>query len=98
MRTPEILTTRFELQQVAKQSNYFAKQNFGHEQPTIHKCYRCFRPILALQFLKEVLEGSMPMLPYFSIPMVDVRDVIEAHLMALTHEKAPGKARGSVHA
>ena len=40
----------------------------------------------------------MPMLPYFSIPMVDVRDVIEAHLMALTHEKAPGKAPGSVHA
>ena len=34
---------------------------------------------------------KMPALPYVSIPLVDVRDVAEAHLQAVKVSKAAGK-------
>ena len=44
-----------------------------------------------LQFFKELLNATMPMLPYFTMAIVDVRDVVDAHVLALTHEKVPGE-------
>ena len=32
------------------------------------------------------------MLPHFTLPMVDLRDVLDLHVLALTHEKAPGES------
>ena len=42
------------------------------------------------QVLQKLLERQMPMLPRINFPMVDVRDVAEAHVRAMTLPEAAG--------
>lgn len=41
--------------------------------------------------IQRMLKGEMPMLPDLILPYVDVRDVSEAHVTAMTAERAAGK-------
>jgi dihydroflavonol-4-reductase len=45
----------------------------------------------SLELIKEIMAGPYPALPNASYPVVDVRDVAEAHVKALTAERAGGK-------
>ena len=41
--------------------------------------------------IQHLLEGKIPALPDLYIPIVDVRDVASAHILAMTHPHAPGE-------
>lgn len=45
----------------------------------------------SLEAVKKLLEGSMPGLPRLGFPVVDVRDVADAHVKALTHPGIDGE-------
>jgi dihydroflavonol-4-reductase len=45
----------------------------------------------SLEAVKKLLEGSMPGLPRLGFPIVDVRDVADAHVKALTHPGIDGE-------
>lgn len=47
-------------------------------------------PGTSAQIVKRMLDGSMPALPRISFAIVDVRDVAEAHLLAMTAPEAGG--------
>ena len=56
-----------------------------------------FGPILgpdystSIELVKRLLEGAVPGLPRLSFGVVDVRDVADLHLLAMTHPAAPGQ-------
>jgi len=56
-----------------------------------------FGPVLdldlpaSIELLKRMLDGSMPGFPRLSFGVVDVRDVAELHLRAMTHPDAKGE-------
>ncbi|MBL8549620.1 MAG: aldehyde reductase [Hyphomonadaceae bacterium] len=45
----------------------------------------------SIQLIKRLLEGAMPGLPRFAFGLVDVRDVAELHLRAMTQPEAAGQ-------
>jgi dihydroflavonol-4-reductase len=45
----------------------------------------------AMDFLKRIITGKMPMLPKSATVMSDVRDIATIHVLALENEKANGK-------
>jgi dihydroflavonol-4-reductase len=45
----------------------------------------------SLEAVKKLLEGSMPGLPRLGFPVVDVRDLADAHVKALTHPGIDGE-------
>ena len=54
-------------------------------------------PILEADFgasavvVKKLLEGAFPGTPKIGFPITDVRDVVDLHLLAMTHSKAAGE-------
>jgi dihydroflavonol-4-reductase len=45
----------------------------------------------SIEIVKKILEGSLPMLPNLGFPLIDVRDVADAHVKAMTAPGAPGQ-------
>ncbi|MEY2982123.1 MAG: hypothetical protein RL562_2350 [Planctomycetota bacterium] len=45
----------------------------------------------SMRMIEQMLRGKMPMVPRMAFPMVDVRDVAELHVRALTEPKAAGQ-------
>ena len=45
----------------------------------------------SIEIVKKLLEGSLPGLPRFGFPLVDVRDIADLHLRAMTHPAATGE-------
>ena len=45
----------------------------------------------SLEAVKKLLDGSMPALPNFSFPLVDVRDLAHLHVLAMTAPQAAGQ-------
>ena len=45
----------------------------------------------ANHIIQRLLKGEMPAVPNLFIPVVDVRDVARAHVLAMTHRKAAGE-------
>ncbi|TWI69247.1 nucleoside-diphosphate-sugar epimerase [Pseudoduganella lurida] len=45
----------------------------------------------ANQVIQRMLDGAMPAMPNLFIPIVDVRDVAGAHILAMTHADAAGE-------
>lgn len=55
---------------------------------------------VSLEVMKRLLDGSLPGLPAFGWPLVDVRDIADLHLRAMTNPKAAGErfiGAGSFH-
>ena len=45
----------------------------------------------SIEIVKKLLEGSLPGLPRFGFPLVDVRDIADLHVRAMTHPAAAGE-------
>ena len=45
----------------------------------------------SIDIVKKLMDGSMPGLPAFGWPLVDVRDIADLHLRAMTSPNAPGQ-------
>lgn len=45
----------------------------------------------SISLIKALLDGSPPVLPKLNFPLVDVRDVVDLHMRALTHPDAAGQ-------
>lgn len=45
----------------------------------------------SIEIVKKLLEGSLPGLPRFGFPLVDVRDIADLHVKAMTHPAAAGE-------
>lgn len=45
----------------------------------------------SIEIVKKMLEGSLPGLPRLGFPLVDVRDIADLHLRAMTHPAAAGQ-------
>lgn len=45
----------------------------------------------SMSMIEQMLRGKIPMLANVAIPMVDVRDVANVHVQAMTHAKAAGQ-------
>lgn len=45
----------------------------------------------SIQLIKKMMDGSMPGYPRLAFGLVDVRDVADLHLRAMTHPAAPGE-------
>ena len=45
----------------------------------------------SMSMIEQMLRGKVPMLANVAIPMVDVRDVANVHVQAMTHTKAAGQ-------
>ena len=61
-------------------------------------CGFCFGPSLttastsySVQFMRSLIDGTTPMVPEIYVPMVDVRDVAKAHVLAATTPTASGR-------
>lgn len=56
-----------------------------------------FGPVLGpdysetIEIIKRMLDGTLPAVPRLSITMVDVRDVVDLHVRAMTHPAANGQ-------
>ena len=44
----------------------------------------------SMTMMRDMIAGKMPMVPNVAFPMVDVRDVAQLHLSAMTHPEAAG--------
>ncbi|MFI9486129.1 SDR family oxidoreductase [Promicromonospora sp. NPDC052451] len=49
------------------------------------------RPSASVGLVKAMLTGQMPLVPVMYFGVVDVRDVVDAHLRAMVHPKAAGE-------
>jgi dihydroflavonol-4-reductase len=45
----------------------------------------------SLEAIKKLLDGSIPALPRFGFSVVDVRDIAQLHLLAMTAPSAAGQ-------
>lgn len=54
--------------------------------PNLNKCHFSSGDVI-----RQFVDGSIPMYPLVSMPIVDVRDVAEAHLQAILKPEAVGK-------
>lgn len=45
----------------------------------------------SIEIVKKMLEGSLPGMPRLGFPLVDVRDIADLHVRALTHPAAAGQ-------
>ena len=45
----------------------------------------------SIDIVKKLMDGSLPGLPRFGWPLVDVRDIAEAHVLAMLSDKASGQ-------
>ncbi|GFN91252.1 NADPH-dependent aldehyde reductase ari1-like isoform x2 [Plakobranchus ocellatus] len=61
-------------------------QPVGIQGPVLHK-----NPGASVDVCIKLMNGEFPMLPKFYFPLVDVRDVAEAHIRCLEVEEAGGK-------
>ncbi|KPM87300.1 NAD-dependent epimerase [Vibrio alginolyticus] len=52
----------------------------------------------SMTMIDQMLRGKIPMLANVAMPMVDVRDVANAHVQAMTHAKAAGQRILASHA
>jgi nucleoside-diphosphate-sugar epimerase len=56
-----------------------------------------FGPVLTMdslgsvQFIQRLIDGRMPRVPRIGLNIVDVRDVVEAHILAMTRPEAAGQ-------
>lgn len=76
--------------------DFIAREGGGLELAVVNPVF-VFGPVLApdyspsIQIIKRMLDGSMPGLPRMMLTVVDVRDVADLHLRAMTHPAARGE-------
>jgi dihydroflavonol-4-reductase len=76
--------------------DWIAREGGGIEMATIHPC-GTFGPILSRTFgtsvslVESFLNGKIPAIPQLGFNVVDVRDVADLHLLAMTHADASGQ-------
>lgn len=76
--------------------DFIAREGGGLELAAVNPVY-VFGPVLApdyspsIQIVKRLMDGSMPGFPNFLLNVVDVRDVADLHLLAMTHPAAKGE-------
>lgn len=75
----------------------FMKRDGGRMELTVINPMAIFGPTLGRrlstghQLIKQLMDGSMKILPRVDFGIVDVRDVADLHLRAMTHPKAAGE-------
>ena len=76
--------------------DWIAKEGDGLEMATVHPC-GIYGPILSkhyatsIQLVEWCLNGSVPALPQIGFGVIDVRDVADLHIRAMTNTKAKGE-------
>ena len=75
----------------------FMKREGGSLELTVINPVGIFGPVLgkdfssSIQLVVRILSGKMPKIPKLHFGMVDVRDVADAHIRAMTHPNAAGQ-------
>ena len=75
----------------------FVEREGGQHELTVVNPVGIFGPALGpdlssgFEVLKRMLKGAMKAMPNFDLAIVDVRDLADLHLMAMTHPKAKGE-------
>ena len=75
----------------------FIKNDGGSLELSVINPVAIFGPVLgkdlsmSIVVIKRLLDGDMPGCPHLYFGVVDVRDVADAHLLAMTHPKAAGE-------
>ena len=83
--------------------DFVRRQNAEMRVSTIHPCAILGPPLgksdagTSVSTISAMISGSTPGIPPISVPMVDVRDVAEAHVLALEFEGANNKRYVAAH-